>query len=180
MNRANLPAGANNDPEAIKRRDKINTEIGAIESEQSSIDAEAKAITETAINAATADDAKTLLKRIDAVRVRRLAVCIRELRLIGFESDYNRAVKEAARNEVNRLQGEFDAREAELNKCADALGYAADQVQRTTLIRTDLKRSQIAGAIKDASNTSGNYRYRVNEEQRDSGLIATITDTLKI
>lgn len=180
MNIAQLPAGANNDKNAIEQRDKINTEIATIRGELTGIDLEAQAITNEAINSAKTDDAKALIKRIDAVRVRRLAVAIRELRLIGFEGDLNRAVKDASRLDVARLQKELEAREIELNNCADSLGYASDAVQRTTLIRTDAKRTQLNGAIRDASHTANNWRYRASDEAREMELTQTIMNVLKI
>lgn len=180
MNIAVLPAGATNDKNAIEQRDKINTEIAVIRGELTGIDQEAKAITNEAINSATSENSKALIKRIEAVRARRLAVTIRELRLIGFEGDYNRAVKDAAYLEVNRLQKELAGREAELNKCADSLGYAKDAVQRTTLIRTDIKRGQLMGQITDANKSVGNWFYRAGDQAREMELTQTIMDLLKI
>jgi hypothetical protein len=179
MTQATLPTAAQNDKAANSACNKLNAEIEAIRNELAAIGSEAAAVTSEALEGSEVD-ASALIKRIEKVKVRKLAVAIREKRLTGLESDFNSAVRAAAKTEALRLQQAIDRREGELNKCADGLGYGPTAIQRTQLVRTDVDRGRLVGLLKDASSASYNFRFAVNEPQRTAELNAIIADSLKL
>lgn len=176
---ASIPQSAQNDKKAIAACDKLAAEIDAINSELAAINVEAAAVANEALNGSEVD-ASALIKRIAMVKVRKLAVAIREKRLTALETAFKDAVMTAAKAEVQRLQQALDRREGELNKVADGLGYGPTAIQRTQLVRTDRDRNYLIGLKNTAGLESSSYKFTVNEPARIKELDNIILGALKL
>lgn len=168
-----------NEPAAVAAIDAVNGMIGKVAEEGAAIDAAATDLATEATQAAPETAAK-VLKRVDALRVRRLANAMRELSIVPLKTTAAEAVRAAAAAEADRLQRELAAHEVRLNKTADGLEYGKDSRERHQLLVTDPTRRAILQAVNAARYASNNYHALTADDHAHAATLrAAIAAALK-
>ena len=157
MDRIQIPGSVADDQAAQAACSAVNQAIEAVTSEAAQIEREAAALIAEAL-ATDPTDAGRLAKRVEALRVRKLANIMRELQIPALKEAAQTAVRAAAARVAEVQASELASREGELNAAADKLGLAKDALQRTSLIRSDKARNVASGKASDARSLSINFK----------------------
>lgn len=156
MTRINHTDISNKDEAAKDAVNTVNAAIGEVQTEAAAIDSEAAAIVADAEGADPTDAAK-LAKRVEALRVRRVANILRELKILPLKESASTAVRIAAKQQGEQWSRELVEIEAVIGKAADMIGAVEGTVRRTSMIRTDPNRNSLVGAIRDCGFAACNY-----------------------
>ncbi len=98
MTRINHTDVSNKDDAAKEAVNAVNAAIGAVQTEAAAIDSEAAAIVADA-EGADPTAAEKLAKRVEALRVRRVANILRELKILPLKETASTAVRIAAKQQ---------------------------------------------------------------------------------
>ncbi len=161
--RIRIPNAATNDPEAKAAVDAVNVAVGQIAVEAQQIEAEGADILKDA-EGCDPTDAPKLAKRVESLRVRRLANVIRELRVPAMKAAVEPVVRSAARAEVDRWAKMLVEHDAILNQAADSIGMGKDSPQRRNLFLTDENRRSLLAAVASAEMESNNWFARTEAD----------------
>lgn len=158
---------------------RANQRIGDVTSEHSAIAAESEAIVADAL---TADpkEAQRLCKRHEALRVRRMAALMGELRIMGLKSEATQAIRAAARAHAVKQSELLATCEEDLRKAAMSLGYSDGDRNWTQLFVTDPNRRATLAARADSELRANNFNAVTAEDKsHEAELRRRIAEALK-
>jgi hypothetical protein len=156
----------------------VNEAIGQIADEAAAIATDADALVADAMQAAPSAAAR-LMKRAEALRVRRLANMLRELQIAKLKGEAQKAIRIAATAAAEKLSRDLEAHEAELRKNALALGYNEKSADFRNLFVTDQGRRDILRVKNTARNYAGNVHMMTPDDHAHAAqLRATIAGAL--
>lgn len=175
--RIRVANAAKDDPTARAAVDAVNVAIGQIEAEGAQIDRDAAVIIADACEA-DPTDAPKLVKRVEALRVRRLANILRELQIVPMKQAVEPIVRQACATAAARWSEALVQHETLLTEAANNLGMPENSRQRTALFVGDENRRSLLAAIADANGASCNWfaRCKADSERVEElrGMLATM------
>jgi len=163
MSFSRINATPYDDEAARAALDHVNEAIGAVAEEAAAIVGEGEALVKAAMDAEPKDATK-LAKAGQALRTRRLANLLREMRILTLKQDAQVTVRAAAASEVERIKPALAAHEATLGETAQTLGHQEGSRLWTQLFVTDPTRRDLLRAKNTAHNSSVNLRTMTPED----------------
>lgn len=157
-----------------------NDLCAATEAEHAAIDAETKAVVESALTA-DPEDAPKLLKSAAALRLRTLRVLLTESRVMPLKMAAETAVKSAASTRHAQLEHDLAEIESRLATAARGLGYKDGDVMWHRVFHADESRRTTKDALSAARTAMHKTRFVTDEDQAraTAGLRAEIGQALR-